>query len=30
MAGEDNHGKRAAGETLEENMPVSQHLRRMR
>jgi len=26
MAGEDNHGKHATEETLEENMPVSQCL----
>jgi len=30
MAGEDNHGKHAAEDLLEEEMPVSQWLRRMR
>ena len=30
MAGKDNHGKHAVEETLEENMLVSQSLRRMR
>ena len=30
MDGEDNHGKRAAEEILEEAMPVNQRLRRMR
>ena len=30
MASEDNRGKRAAEETLEENIPMNQCLRRMR
>ena len=30
MAGEENRGKRAVEEVLEENMPVNQRLRRMR
>jgi len=30
MAGEDSQGKRAAEEIPEEDMPVSQRLRRMR
>ena len=30
MAGEDNQGKRAVEEVPEENLPMSQHLHRMR